>query len=325
MSDSQNRLKLIILSGFLGSGKSTWLRHQLYAETFYKPHIIVNEVASQAVDDTLLHSAKALDVLQGGCVCCDLKSQMIELLHGICNKRTRKLSEDSGGILIFEMSGVADPSNVMFAINDDPILARHIVLEKIIVVVDGLHGIEQIKSEPLARSQIEAADQILISKAEDCSEQDLSRLVATLKYMNPNENITQSLFGVESSLPELKPAAPIMFSKREAADNLLPITSIHLNLDDLSLIADTWVGFSVWLSALLNLHGDQIVRIKGIVRTPNGRLLLQSVRKVMQNPERIPDELDNTLDIAENKVVLIGRNLDEIEISGSLKKVLNDI
>jgi hypothetical protein len=45
----------------------------------------------------------------------------------------------------------------------------------------------------------------------------------------------------------------------------------------------------------------------------------------MQNPERIPDELDNTLDVGENKVVLIGRDLDEIEISGSLKKVLNDI
>ena len=96
-------------------------------------------------------------------------------------------------------------------------------------------------------------------------------------------------------------------------------------MDYLSLNSDTWVGFSVWLSALLNRYGDQIVRIKGIVRTPNGKLLLQSVRKVMQNPERIPDELNNTLDVGENKVVLIGRDLDEIEISGSLKKVLNDI
>ena len=76
---------------------------------------------------------------------------------------------------------------------------------------------------------------------------------------------------------------------------------------------------------MLNRHGDQIVRIKGIVKTPNGRLLLQSVRKVMQNPERIPDGLSNTLEIGENKVVLIGRNLKEIEISGSLKKILNEI
>lgn len=325
MSDSENRLKLIILSGFLGAGKSTWLRHQLYAGTFYKPHIIVNEVASQAVDDTLLSSALALDVLQGGCVCCELKSQMIELFHSICNQRTVKSNEDSSRVLIFEMSGVADPSNVMSAINDDPVLARHIVLEKIIVIVDALHGIEQIKSEPLARSQIEAADQIVVSKAESCSEGELSKLVATLNFMNPIDNISQSLFGVESPMPELTPTDPIILSTKETVENLSPITSIQLNLDDLTSRDDTWVGFSVWLSALLNRHGNQIVRIKGIVRTPNGRLLLQSVRKIMQNPERIPDEFDGSTETTENKVVLIGRNLDEIEISGSLKKVLNDI
>lgn len=325
MSDSENRLKLIILSGFLGAGKSTWLRHQLYAGTFYKPHIIVNEVASQAVDDTLLSSALALDVLQGGCVCCELKSQMIELFHSICNQRTVKSNEDSSNVLIFEMSGVADPSNVMSAINDDPVLARHIVLERIIVIVDALHGIEQIKNEPLARSQIEAADQIIISKAESCSENELSKLVATLNYMNPIDNISQSLFGVESPMPDLTPTDPIILSTKETVENLSPIKSIQLNLDDLTLRDDTWVGFSVWLSALLNRHGNQIVRIKGIVRTPNGRLLLQSVRKIMQNPERIPDEFDGSTETTENKVVLIGRNLDEIEISGSLKKVLNDI
>jgi len=188
-----------------------------------------------------------------------------------------------------------------------------------------LHGIEQIKSEPLARSQIEAADQILISKAENCSEQDLSKLVATLNYMNPSKNIAQSLFGVENSLPKLPSADPIILSEHAVADDLPPIMSIRINLDDLSLSSDTWVGFSVWLSALLNRYGDQIVRIKGIVRTPNGRLLLQSVRKVMQNPERIPDDLNNTSEMGENKVVLIGRNLNEIEISGSLKKILNEV
>jgi hypothetical protein len=45
----------------------------------------------------------------------------------------------------------------------------------------------------------------------------------------------------------------------------------------------------------------------------------------MQNPERIPNEIDTAFQIGENKVVLIGRNLDEIEIAGSLKKVISEI
>jgi hypothetical protein len=143
--------------------------------------------------------------------------------------------------------------------------------------------------------------------------------------MNPIENINQSLFGVENPLPQLIPTDPIKFTKDKEVNDLSPIISIHLNLDDLSLSGDTGVGFSVWLSALLHRHGDQIVRVKGIVRTPNGRLLLQSVRKIMQNPERIPNEIDTAFQIGENKVVLIGRNLDEIEIAGSLKKVISEI
>ena len=244
---------------------------------------------------------------------------------GIFQLRLKKYSFQQKILIGKKTKQICKKNNVKFLINDDPILARHIVLEKIIVVVDALHGMEQIENEPLARSQIEAADQIIISKAESCSKQDLSRLVSTLNYMNPLKNINQSLFGVENPLPQLIPTDPITFTKDEEVDDLSPIISIHLNLNDLSLSGNTWVGFSVWLSALLHRHGDQIVRVKGIVRTPNGRLLLQSVRKIMQTPERIPNENDTAFEIDENKVVLIGRNLDEIEIAGSLRKVISEI
>ena len=49
-----------------------------------------------------------------------------------------------------------------------------------------------------------------------------------------------------------------------------------------------WTAFSVWLSALLHARGDDILRVKGVVRTPAGRLLLQSVRKIVQSPEILP-------------------------------------
>ena len=74
MSAEENRLRLTILGGFLGAGKSTWLRHQLFVKTFDRPHVIVNEVASHAVDDTLLGGARRLDVLAGGCACCDRRT-----------------------------------------------------------------------------------------------------------------------------------------------------------------------------------------------------------------------------------------------------------
>ncbi len=103
------RIRLTIVGGFLGAGKSTWLRHQLFVDSYTNPEIIVNELADNAVDDTLLHRAKTLHVLSGGCACCDQKKQMIDLLHQICNERTNPSNSSQGcqSDLIFEMSGIA--------------------------------------------------------------------------------------------------------------------------------------------------------------------------------------------------------------------------
>ena len=68
---SDGRLPLVIVSGFLGAGKSTWLRHQLHEGRFGRAHVIVNEAAETPVDDLLLSNAESLEVLAGGCACCE--------------------------------------------------------------------------------------------------------------------------------------------------------------------------------------------------------------------------------------------------------------
>ncbi|HEV7445542.1 MAG TPA: GTP-binding protein [Steroidobacteraceae bacterium] len=62
-------------------------------------------------------------------------------------------------------------------------------------------------------------------------------------------------------------------------------------------------AFSVWLSALLYARGDDIMRVKGDVQTPADRLLLQSVRHVVQSPEILPDGGDE-VDGKDNSIAL---------------------
>ena len=317
MNTEENRLRLTILGGFLGAGKSTWLRHQIFAKTYDQPHVIVNEVATHAVDDTLLAGARCLDVLAGGCVCCDQKEQMVALLHRICNDRSRMQDAPQTRHLVFEMSGVADPGQVLKSIQNDPILNRHIILQKIIVVVDALHGLEQLCTEPLARRQIEAADQILITKTDYSNAKTLGVLIATLRQINPAPILRASVFGVEEPLPNTSLVQPVHLPE---LDRLLqePLTSCLLNLDEYALDRNSWVGFSVWLSAMLHTHGSQMVRVKGVVRTPVGRLLLQSVRKVMQAPETLPDLPKGGERPSDNTIVLIGRGTNPDRIRKSL-------
>ena len=65
-----------------------------------------------------------------------------------------------------------------------------------------------------------------------------------------------------------------------------PIFPTRLTIDE----TIDWTAFSVWLSALLHARGDDVLRVKGVVRTPAGRLLLQSVRKIVQSPEILPEQ-----------------------------------
>ena len=88
-----------------------------------------------------------------------------------------------------------------------------------------------------------------------------------------------------------------------------PIRPHRLDISD----GGGWASFSVWLSALLAARDDDIVRVKGVVTSPDGRLLLQSVRKVVQPPEILPAPEDVSAGPApeDDVVVLVERGLDE--------------
>jgi G3E family GTPase len=80
-----------------------------------------------------------------------------------------------------------------------------------------------------------------------------------------------------------------------------------------------WSAFTLWLSALLHARGDDLVRVKGVIRTPAGRLLLQTVRKVVQSPEILPEQSDPGLD---NRIVFIGRGYRPADLDRSLHRFL---
>ena len=138
---TEGRMRLTLLGGFLGSGKTTWLRHQLHEGRFSKAHVIVNEAAEMPVDDALLGQSSRLSVLPGGCVCCTGKADLISLLRELCDQRSKgEVFQE----IVLETSGLADPGPIVDAIRNDPMLVHHIFVGDVIVAVDALHGLSQI-------------------------------------------------------------------------------------------------------------------------------------------------------------------------------------
>ena len=123
--------------------------------------------------------------------------------------------------------------------------------------------------------------------------------------------MSAAVHGSTVGLPLYDGAEPEPLAEPSQAAANSPIFATTLVLDS----TIDWTVFSVWLSALLHARGDDVLRVKGVARTPAGRLLLQSVRKVVQSPEILPDQNDRL----DNVMVVIGRGYRAEDLRRSLQ------
>jgi G3E family GTPase len=307
-------MRLTVLGGFLGSGKTTWLRHQLHAGMFQSAYVIVNEAAETPVDDALLQGSSMLSVLAGGCACCVGKADLISLLRKICDDRSKQdSSSERLQRIILETSGLADPAPIVEAIRSDPVLVHHIIVSEILVTVDALHGLSQLRSELLGRRQIEIADCLMITKLDEPTGFDLKRLLATLRVLNPGAEMLGAVKGTEVSLPAFDHAEAENLAALLADADVPPIFPSRLVIDQ----TIDWTAFCVWLSALLHARGNDVLRVKGVVKTPAGRLLIQTVRNIVQSPEILPEQSEGQ-SREDNIIVVIGRGYQADDLRHSL-------
>ena len=127
----------------------------------------------------------------------------------------------------------------------------------------------QLRSEPLGRRQVEIADRLIVTKVDEAEEGALARLLATLHRINPGAAISGAVKGSEAALPPWDDAEPEALPDLSGDAERPAIFPTQLVIDE----TIDWTAFSVWLSALLHARGDDVLRVKGVVRTPAGRLL----------------------------------------------------
>jgi G3E family GTPase len=308
MNISNPRFSLTIVGGFLGAGKTTWLRHHLHSGVFRDAIVVVNEAASASVDHVLLGSANRVRVLAGGCACCEGREDLLGLLRELSG--SARISETSAPRrIILETSGLADPQSILAAISSDQELSRRIQVSEVIVIVDAVNGAEVLRHEALARRQISCADCLIVSKMDMVEPQEVVRLLDALQRLNSTAVRFGAVCGVEAPLPDVE--AGVSREEREPTNdqNLGPVSASEIRLGEA-----TWPVFAVWLSALLHARGNELLRIKGIVRAPTGRLLIQAVHRQVQPPETLPGPVDE----ADGTLVVFGRGYSSAILQGSL-------
>ena len=265
------RTPVFVVTGFLGSGKTTLVNELVKkrAETL----VIVNEFGEVPVDHHLLQVAEERAVaLPNGCLCCHLRGDLEETLIGAAMRRRR--GEIAGfDRVIVETSGLADPGPVAQTLYADRALERDFKLGPIVTVVDATETGHRNLGLNVAKSQIAAADVIVLSKTDRHSE--LSGLENEIRALNPHARRIPARFGdVDPTLLEKSGTDPVFSS---FAHHDQGIHSFVLEFDrpprkDL---------LERFLALLVELRGADLLRVKGIVALADGEhVAVQGVRHV---------------------------------------------
>jgi G3E family GTPase len=181
VSTSEDKLPLILLTGFLGAGKTTVLNRVLGAQHRRRVGVIINELGRIDIDTRLVKS-RAGDVMElaGGCVCHEVRVQS-ELWAAIAELARRSRPE----VLLIETTGIAEPWSILDGLEALG-AAAPAVAAGVVCVVDAEVGGAQLARHEEARAQVEAADRILLSKLDLAAPEAVVALHRELIRRNPS-------------------------------------------------------------------------------------------------------------------------------------------
>ena len=206
-NDDSAPVPLLILTGFLGAGKTTVLNRVLTEQHRRRIGVIINELGRIDIDTRLI-KARAGDVMElaGGCVCHEVRVQS-ELWGGI----REVIARSSPELVVLETTGIAEPWSILDGLAALPPRLAPVVPGGIVCVVDAEAGARQLERHEEARAQVEAADRILISKMDLATAAQAIALHDILAQRNPaaeRASFPMTAAGTAELIPWLLNPAP---------------------------------------------------------------------------------------------------------------------
>jgi G3E family GTPase len=304
-----------VVTGYLGSGKTTLisalLRHPEMGETA----VIVNELGEVGIDHHIVSQVDERTVLlASGCLCCTLRGDLADELRSLVDRR------DAGEVppfrrVVVETTGLADPTPIVNTLLTEPMLRHQVELDSIVATVDAVHGLR----EPESLKQAAIADVLVVTKTDLADGTDVTGELARL---NPAGERVSAVRGeiAPSLLFGRPPHDPRALGPRDDRTRGEPSHRHDGDVRAVSLVLDQpldWLGFGVWLTMLLQARGQDVLRVKGFLDVGgDGPLLLNAVQHVVHDPVHLPAWPD---DDRRSRLVFIGRGLGSEELAASLR------
>jgi G3E family GTPase len=322
-----------VITGFLGAGKTTVLAQLLRAPDMGETAVLINEFGEVGLDHQLIeHAEESTLLLENGCLCCAIRGDLKEALRNLFSRCARGEIPQFKRVVI-ETSGLADPVPIAYTIMAEPVLQYHFRLGNVITVVDAVTGADALARYPESEKQAAIADRIVLSKTDLCEPGDEAALRSKLAKINRGAPIVDAVRdGLDAATllaqdiyePEGKRAAIDAWlgdhdgghdGDHEAAHaaHTGDVSSFCLWFDG----ALDWTAFGIWMTMLLNRHGDKVLRIKGMLNVEGvaDPVLINGVQHVVHPPTHMTGWPDGD---RRSRIVFITRGIDRARIEASL-------
>jgi G3E family GTPase len=338
-------IPVTLLTGFLGSGKTTVLNHVLKEPGMAATAVIVNEFGEIGLDHLLVETATDdVVLLNSGCLCCTVRSDIVDTLLNLFTGRAGGRIPYFARVVI-ETTGLADPAPILHTLISDPLVAARYTLDGVVATVDAANGGGTLDRQPEAVKQAAVADRLLLTKTDLASAPAVVALKARLVALNPSAPILDVphgavdpalLFGLGFYDPHTKSADVRRWLRDEAFADGHMADAEHDDEHDhgrhdanrhddhiraFCITRDepiSWAALSTWLDALATMRGDDLLRLKAIVALsdrPDQPVVLHGVQHLFHPPVLLPQWPS---DDRRTRMVFITRDLPKEAIENTL-------
>jgi G3E family GTPase len=287
------RVPVTIVTGYLGSGKTTLISELLQQPGMAGTAVIVNELADVGIDQSVIADAGASDVvlLSNGCLCC---ARGTDLARAV--RRLLDVGETGGRRVervLIETSGAADPGPLVRQVCFDPQLRGALRYGGVLCLFDAAFGAENLGRDPVGYRQLALADLVLLTKTDLVEATELDASMAGLAGLNVMPVIAADRQAALAFLSgESRQSGGVGSPTWLGRASVAPDPQPHAAIGSWSVVAVDAIAWDIAEQAMrriFDLHGDCVLRTKGIIHTQDDPrpLVVHGVNRHFHRPLRL--------------------------------------
>ncbi|MDB5593163.1 MAG: cobalamin synthesis protein [Hyphomicrobiales bacterium] len=256
------QVPIVLLTGFLGTGKTSLLKRWIREPEFSGAMVIVNELGEVGLDQQILTMGGDVPLLlENGCACCESTGDLVAMLERLFYDRLHRKITAFSWVLI-ETTGLADPKALLARLSESEIVRERYALAGVVTTFDAAKGPAQLLRHPEVSSQLDCADVVVVTRSDIAGAVD-GEALELARRMRPEIPVLESATeGIPAA--SLRAALGTVSQPWErfhtAAEHTPDISTAFLPLKE----AISWTALEAALQQVQS--DDAVLRIKGLVR-----------------------------------------------------------